>query len=123
MYAVIQTGGKQYRVSAGDFIEVEKLPVEVGGTLDLDQVLLVSDDNQVTVGQPTVAAAKVTATVKAHGRGKKVIVYKHFKNYHKKQGHRQDYTRLLIDQITVGGSSINLNKSVNEEVKEVAHGS
>ncbi len=119
MYAVIQTGGKQYRVSAGDFIEVEKLPVEVGGTLDLDQVLLVSDDNQVTVGQPMVAAAKVTATVKAHGRGKKVIVYKHFKNYHKKQGHRQDYTRLLIDQITVGGSSINLNK----EVTEVAHGS
>lgn len=111
MYAVIQTGGKQYRVSEGETLEVEKLPIEVGETIDLEQVLLLSNTSDVTVGQPFVEGARVVATVKAHGRGKKVIVYKHRKNYHKKQGHRQDFTRLQIEQILpAGASQMNLQK-------------
>ncbi len=100
MYAVIETGSKQYRVSEGDVIEVETLSVEIGQTVEIDKVLLLSDGHEVTVGKPMVAGAKVTATVKGHGRGKKILVYKHFKNYHKKQGHRQNFTRLHINQIT-----------------------
>ncbi len=101
MYAVIETGGKQYRVAAGDVIEVETLPVEEGNTVELDHVLMVSGDQGVTVGTPTVEGAKVKATVQDHGRKKKIIVYKHKKNYHKKQGHRQNFTRLHIDDILV----------------------
>ena len=99
MYAVIETGGKQYRVAAGDVIEVETLPVEAGNSIELDHVLLVSGEDGVTDGTPTVDGAKVKATVQSHGRGEKIIVYKHKKNYHKKQGHRQDFTRLRIDKI------------------------
>ena len=87
MYAVIQSGGKQYRVAAGDVIEVETLPVEPGNKIELEHVLMVAGEDGVTVGKPTVDGAKVTATVQAHGRGEKIIVYKHKKNYHKKQGH------------------------------------
>jgi large subunit ribosomal protein L21 len=101
MYAVIETGGKQYRVAAGDVIEVETLPVEEGNIVELDHVLMVSGDQGVTVGTPTVEGAKVKATVQNHGRSKKIIVYKHKKNYHKKQGHRQNFTRLHIDDILV----------------------
>jgi large subunit ribosomal protein L21 len=101
MYAVIESGGKQYRVAEGDEINVEKLAVEAGKNVEIDRVLMVSTGDGVTVGTPTVEGATVKATVKGHGRGKKIIVYKHKKNYHKKQGHRQDYTRLHIDQITV----------------------
>ena len=101
MYAVIETGGKQYRVAAGDVIEVETLPVEEGNIVELDHVLMVSGDQGVTVGTPTVEGAKVKATVQDHGRKKKIIVYKHKKNYHKKQGHRQNFTRLHIDDILV----------------------
>jgi large subunit ribosomal protein L21 len=101
MYAVIQTGGKQYRVAAGDIIEVETLPVEPGNKVELEHVLMVSGENGVTVGTPTVIGARVMATVQAHGRGKKIIVYKHKKNYHKKQGHRQNFTRLHIDEIVI----------------------
>ena len=101
MYAVIQTGGKQYRVAEGDVIDVETLPVEKGNKVELDHVLMVSGENGVTVGTPTVDGAKVVATVKEHDRGKKIIVYKHKKNYHKKQGHRQNFTRLHIDEIVV----------------------
>lgn len=99
MYAVIETGSKQYRVAEGDVIEVETLPVEEGKEVELERVLMVSGDSGVKVGAPTVDGAKVTATVQGHGRGKKVIVYKHKKNYHKKQGHRQNFTRLHIDKI------------------------
>jgi len=101
MYAVIETGSKQYRVAAGDMIDVETLPVETGEQVELDRVLMVSGEAGVTVGKPVVNNAKVLATVKAHDRGKKIIVYKHKKNYHKKQGHRQNYTRLHIDEILV----------------------
>ncbi|RME75991.1 MAG: 50S ribosomal protein L21 [Chloroflexi bacterium] len=101
MYAVIETGSKQYRVAEGDVIEVETLPAEPGDRVELDKVLLVSGEKGVVVGNPTVQGAKVVATVQTHGRGKKVIVYKHKKNYHKKQGHRQNFTRLHIDEISV----------------------
>ena len=100
MYAVIETGSKQYRVAEGDVIDVETLPAEEGETVELERVLMVSGDEGVKVGTPVVDGAKVTATVKEHGRAKKIIVYKHKKNYHKKQGHRQNYTRLHIDKIT-----------------------
>lgn len=101
MYAVIQTGGKQYRVASGDVIEVETLPVEPGNKVELEHVLMVSSESGVTVGTPTVDGARVMATVQAHGRGEKIIVYKHKKNYHKKQGHRQNFTRLHIDEIVI----------------------
>ncbi|MCK6624054.1 MAG: 50S ribosomal protein L21 [Anaerolineae bacterium] len=100
MYAVIESGSKQYRVAEGDVIEVESLPVEAGKEVELERVLMVASDGGVKVGTPTIEGAKVTATVKGHGRGKKIIVYKHKKNYHKKQGHRQNFTRLQIDKIT-----------------------
>jgi large subunit ribosomal protein L21 len=99
MYAVIENGSKQYRVAEGDVIEVEKLSAEVGDKVQIDRVLMVGGKS-VKVGTPTVDGAKVTATVEGHGRGDKIIVYKHKKNYHKKQGHRQDFTRLRIDKIT-----------------------
>lgn len=100
MYAVIATGGKQYKVSEGDIIQVEKLGVEAGETYTFDQVLLVNGE-EMKIGNPTVADATVEAEVVKNGRGKKVIVYK-FKRktgYHKKQGHRQAYTEVKINKI------------------------
>ena len=105
MYAVIESGSKQYRVAEGDVIEVESLPVDQGKKIELDRVLMVSSKSGVKVGSPTVDGAKVTATVRGHGRGKKIIVYKHKKNYHKKQGHRQNFTRLHIDKITTAAKA------------------
>lgn len=100
MYAIIATGGKQYKVSEGDVIRVEKLDVEAGQNYEFDRVLAVND-GELIVGNPTVAGAKVTATVQKQGRGKKVIVYKYKRKsgYHKKNGHRQAYTELKIDAI------------------------
>ncbi len=101
MYAIIRTGGKQYRVSPGDSIEVEKLPLEVGETVELDQVLLVTDGAGIQVGQPLVAGARVRATVTRQALGRKVIVFK-YKNknrYRRTRGHRQQQTRLRIDEI------------------------
>lgn len=101
MYAVIETGGKQYRVAEGDSIFVEKLNVSEGEQITVDTVLLVSNGEKVSVGNPTVAGAKVTAKVVEQGRGKKIIVFKYKakKNYRKKSGHRQPYTKLLIEKI------------------------
>ncbi len=101
MYAVIETGGKQYRVAEGDVIEVETLPAEEGKKIELADVLMISAADEVKVGTPTIDGAKVIATVEGHDRAKKIIVYKHKKNYHKKQGHRQNFTRLHIDEIKV----------------------
>ena len=100
MYAIIATGGKQYKVSEGDVIRVEKLGVEAGETVTFDQVLLVSGDD-VKVGAPTVAGATVTADVVANAKAKKVIVYKYKRKtgYHKKNGHRQQYTEVKIEKI------------------------
>ena len=100
MYAIIATGGKQYKVAEGDVIRVEKLGAEAGETYTFDQVLVVGGDD-LTVGCPTVAGASVSATVMNEGRGKKVIVYKYKRKtgYHKKNGHRQLYTQVKIDKI------------------------
>ncbi len=100
MYAVIATGGKQYKVSEGDIIRVEKLGAEADEKVTFDQVLLVSDSD-VKVGNPTVAGANVEATVLSNGRAKKIIVYKYKRKtgYHKKNGHRQAYTEVKIDKI------------------------
>jgi large subunit ribosomal protein L21 len=102
MYAVIRTGGKQYRVSQGDSLRVEKLEGEVGATLSF-QPLLVGEGESVQIGQPVVAGASVKAEIVAHGRGKKVIVFKlrRRKNYRRKQGHRQAYTQLKVQSIEV----------------------
>ena len=99
MYAIIATGGKQYKVSEGDVIKVEKLDVEPGSTVTFDQVVAVSD-SALKVGAD-VAKATVTATVMEQGKGKKVIVYKYKRKtgYHKKNGHRQAYTQVKIDKI------------------------
>ena len=101
MYAVIQNGGKQYRVAPGDVIRVEKLEAEAGQTVDLNQVLMVSDDQGARVGNPVLAGASVTAKVKSHGRADKVKVFKmrRRKHYRKTQGHRQYYTELEITAI------------------------
>ena len=102
MYAIIATGGKQYKLSEGDVIKVEKLGVEAGGTYNFDQVLAVGGDS-LTVGCPTVAGATVTASVIGDGKSKKVIVYKYKRKsgYHKKNGHRQQYTQVKIEKISV----------------------
>ncbi len=99
MYAIIATGGKQYKVSEGDVIKVEKLDVEPGNTVSFDQVIAVSDGTLKVGGD--VAGATVSATVMEQGRGKKVIVYKYKSKtgYHKKNGHRQAYTQVKIDKI------------------------
>lgn len=99
MYAIIATGGKQYKVAEGDVLKVEKLDVEAGNTVTFDQVIAVSDAT-LKVGED-VAKATVTATVMEQGRGKKVIVYKYKRKtgYHKKNGHRQAYTQVKIDKI------------------------
>ena len=99
MYAIIATGGKQYKVAEGDLLKVEKLDVEAGSTVTFDQVVAVSDGS-LKVGED-VANATVTATVIEQGRGKKVIVYKYKRKtgYHKKNGHRQAYTQVKIEKI------------------------
>ena len=104
MYAVIKTGGKQYRVIEGQTLRVEKLVAEEGAIIELDQVLMVGEGEQVTVGAPFIAGSKVTATVKAQGRGKKVeiIKFRRRKHHRKQMGHRQSYTELQITGINAG---------------------
>ena len=101
MYAVIQTGGKQYRVSEGDTVRVEKLAADEGATVELDKVLMVANGEDIKVGTPYVDGGKVTATVKNHGKGKKVkiIKFKRRKHHMKRQGHRQWFTELEITGI------------------------
>ena len=100
MYAIIATGGKQYKVAEGDIINVEKLGVEAGESVTFDQVLAVNNGSLV-VGQPTVAGATVTASVVKEGKAKKIIVYRYKRKsgYHKKNGHRQLYTKVKIEKI------------------------
>ena len=102
MYAIIVTGGKQYKVSEGDEIKVEKLDVEPGKEVTFDNVIAVSDDKTLKVAGD-VSGAKVSATVVEQGRGKKVVVYKYKRKtgYHKKNGHRQPFTLVKIDKITM----------------------
>ena len=100
MYAIISTGGKQYKVSEGDIVSVEKIAGEKGEAVTFDQVLAISDEGSIKVGGD-VASAKVTGTVLEQGRAKKVIVYKYKpkKGYHKKNGHRQQFTKVKIEAI------------------------
>ena len=101
MYAIIETGGKQYKVSEGDFVFVEKLDVEEGTAVTLDKVLVVANGEDIKVGAPYVDGAAVEAVAVKNGKEKKIIVYKYKakKGYHKKQGHRQPYTKLEIKKI------------------------
>lgn len=115
MFAVIETGGKQFRVEQGDKLKVEKLPNNEGETIVFDQVLLIADDKNVEIGKPTLNKT-VTAKVLSHGRGDKIIVFKFHskKRYQKKQGHRQDYTEIEI--VKIGDVA---KKAVVAEKKEV----
>jgi len=105
MYAVIETGGKQYRVQEGDVITVEKLNVSAGDDITFDKVLLLNDGEKVQVGTPIVESAKVFGTVVENGKGEKVIIFKYKakKDYRKKQGHRQPYTMVKIESLSADG--------------------
>ena len=102
MFAVIETGGKQYLVQEGDVIYVEKLDIEEGSQIVMDKVLLVSSEDALAVGTPTVDTATVSAKILGHGKKKKVLIFKYRPKdgYRKKQGHRQPYTRIQIEKIT-----------------------
>jgi large subunit ribosomal protein L21 len=104
-YAIIETGGKQLRVEPGRFYDIERLHVEASETVSIDKVLLISHDDDVTVGQPFVEGAVVEGTVLDHRRGKKILVYKMKpkKKTRKKRGHRQELTRFMINSISVNG--------------------
>jgi len=104
MYAVIKTGGKQYRVSAGEKVRIETIEAAVGAEVVLNQVLMVGDGDKVSVGKPLIAGAAVKATVVGHGRGDKVRIFKHRrrKHYKKQAGHRQNYTEIQISGISAG---------------------
>lgn len=101
MYAIIETGGKQYRVQEGDTLFVEKLDANQGDVITIDSVLAVSKDGKLTVGKPVVDGAKIEAKVAEQGKAKKIIVFKYKpkKDYKKKQGHRQPYTKLVVEKI------------------------
>ncbi len=101
MYAIIESGGKQYKVAEGDVVKVELLPNEVDSAIELDKVIAIENEGQLSIGNPYLAGAKVSATVVEHGKGKKVIVfrYKPKKNIRKKNGHRQPFTALKIEKI------------------------
>ena len=108
MYAVIKTGGKQYRVSEGDVVTLERLTGERGDDIKFEEVLLVGDDEDTRIGTPVLAGASVDGTIVEQGRARKVIVFKfrRRKNYKRKKGHRQYQTRVRIDQIKVNGSPV-----------------
>jgi len=101
MYAIVQSGGKQYQVQPGSVVRLEKLPGEVGQTVTLDQVLLVSDGDQIQVGQPVLPDMAIQARIVEQARHRKVVIFKHKrrKDYRKKQGHRQYYTAILVEGI------------------------
>ena len=101
MYAIIKSGGKQYRVKVGQTVRLEKLTAATGESVAFDEVLLVADGDKVTVGQPTITDAEVSGEVVAHGRGKKITIIKmkRRKKYRRKQGHRQSYTDVKISKI------------------------
>lgn len=101
MYAVIETGGKQYKVSEGDVIFIEKLEVAEGDAVTFDKVLVVADGENITVGAPAVSGATVTAKVEKQGKAKKIYVFKmkRKKNYRRKKGHRQPFTKVTIEKI------------------------
>ena len=103
MYAIIETGGKQYNVAEGDILFIEKLPVESGESIEFDKVLAVIDDEKTTFGTPVIDGAKVKATVVKNGKGKKIHIFKFKakKNYRRRQGHRQPYTQVKIEAVSL----------------------
>ena len=103
MYAVIKTGGKQYRVTSGETLKVEILPGDVGSAVVLNEVLMVADGDKLSMGKPLLSGASVNATILSHGRGDKIRIFKmrRRKHYQKNQGHRQNYTEIRIDGIAV----------------------
>ncbi len=103
MYAIVESGGKQYKAVPGGTIEIDRLHFDEGTTIDLDQVLLITDGEDVQVGTPTVKNAKVKATVLEHFKGRKIIVFKYKPRvrYRRKRGHRQQYTRLFVEDILI----------------------
>ena len=103
MYAIVESGGKQYKAVPGTMMEVDRLSIEEGAEIELDRVLLVVDDGDIKVGTPLVDGAKVKATVVEHFKGRKIIVFKYIprERYRRKKGHRQQYTRLRVDEILV----------------------
>jgi large subunit ribosomal protein L21 len=122
IYAIIESGSKQYKVSPGQTIDVERLGVSEGNSVDLEKVLLIADGNSVTVGRPTVAGARVVATSQGETKGEKLIVFKYKPKvrYHKKTGHRQLYTRLAIEEIVApGGQKTAPKKKASRPKKEV----
>ena len=122
IYAIIETGGKQYKVTPGQVIDVDRLDVAEGDTVELDRILCIADDDKVAVGTPTVEGAKVIATSQGNGKAKKIIVFKYKPKvrYRKKTGHRQLYTRLAIDRIVEpGAESGEPVKKVSRRKKEV----
>jgi large subunit ribosomal protein L21 len=121
IYAIIETGGKQYKVNPGQTIDVERLDVAEGNTVELDRVLLIADGERVIVGTPTVDGARVVATAQGEGKGKKIIVfrYKAKVRSRKKTGHRQSYTRLVIDKIVEPGAVEAKPKKARRRKKEV----
>ena len=117
-YAILKTGGKQYRVKPGDVIDVERLSVEEGSPVELSDVLAVSRDGEVILGTPIVPDASVLAQVKAHGKDKKIIIFKYKRKirYRRKNGHRQLYTRLAITGIMLGGEEVGVQDRPEHEV-------
>jgi len=107
MYAVIKTGGKQYKVVAGERLKVEKIVGDVGATVVIDKVLMISDNENTTIGAPLISGATVSATVLSHGRSDKVMIFKfrRRKHYRKTQGHRQSFTEIQIGEILAAGAS------------------
>ena len=117
MYAVIATGGKQYRVTEGDTLKVEKIAGEEGSEIELDQVLMVADGDKIQVGTPVLDKGAVTAKIKSHGRGKKVeiIKFRRRKRYRRKQGHRQPFTEVQITGITLKGETLQATAGEKED--------
>ena len=118
-YAIIETGGKQLRVEPGRFYDIERLSVEEDGSVVIDRVLYVENDGDISVGQPLVEGATVEGTVLRHLRDRKIIVYKMRpkKKTRKKQGHRQELTRLMIDSITIGGKAFSSSAIATPEAE------
>jgi large subunit ribosomal protein L21 len=124
IYAIIETGGKQYKVTPGQTIDVERLDIAEGDTVELDRVLLIADGEQLTVGKPTIDGAKVVATSKGEAKGDKIVVFKYKSKvrYRRKTGHRQLYTKLTIDKISQPGDGAEQPKKSRRRKKEVTEG-
>ena len=124
IYAIIETGGKQYKVAPGQIIDVERLDIAEGDTVELGRVLLIADGEQLTVGKPTINGAKVVAISKGEAKGDKIVVFKYKPKvrYRRKTGHRQLYTKLSIDKISQPGDEEEKPKKIRRRKKEVTEG-